>query len=807
MISKGIICVGLLLMNFVFGQQLVNISLEQNITEFQNFNLLNANGMSFYDFDEDGWDDLTYPMSNDSIIFYKNSGGQFEKIQSFLSSEGIIRQISWVDYDNNGTLDLCITYDQHGLKLYKNLGDFVFEDVSTSSGVYPSVSKPYGFSFVDYDLDSDLDIYLTNYESPGVSQEGNMFFENQGNGTFIEKAIELAIDNGVHASFMGVWFDYNNDNLIDLHVINDRSFGNDAFYQNSGNGIFSDVSDNIGLLNSGQNPMSISTSDYNNDGFQDIFISDFGVDSITNGAGPFHHKLFENQEGVYFLDKAIEYEMAVNDFGWGALWVDYDNDMYEDLYIATGDQWNNTGYISHSILYKNNNGFGFSKVNDSVINTPKVSFCPLKGDINNDGFYDIAVLNMDTIPDILLNQGNLNNYIKITPVGIESNRMAIGSEIRLFTNGTQQLQTVFCGEQLFAQNSQHKIFGLGNNEIIDSIHVNFPSGLVAKRYQVLANQSINIYEEIYTTSNFDLIEEIDSVLLCLGDSLFMELSNYENYQWSTGSQDSSILITSPGTYYFMAFNGAGDTLYRSNDLVIEFEEVPLFQLLTQEANCNNQSTGAASLLFADSTYIDSVYWSNGDTGMNADSLFEGANHWYTFITNNLCSYTAEFPITSSELFNIQFLTSGQTENEQGSISISIFGGTPPFTFILEGDTVDSYIDGLSAGLYELLVTDAYGCSEQVTVSIPYIVTVGMDEHENEVDVKLTTNHIEICASEDNVKELDLYDIRGKKVLHLELKQENLIACKKFDFVKPSAIYIAIITDIDGIIYRKRVYKP
>ena len=285
------------------------------------------------------------------------------------------------------------------------------------------------------------------------------------------------------------------------------------------------------------------------------------------------------------------------------------------------------------------------------------------------------------------------------------------------------------------------------------------------------------------------------------------MSNYENYQWSTGSQDSSILITSPGTYYFMAFNGAGDTLYRSNDLVIEFEEVPLFQLLTQEANCNNQSTGAASLLFADSTYIDSVYWSNGDTGMNADSLFEGANHWYTFITNNLCSYTAEFPITSSELFNIQFLTSGQTENEQGSISISIFGGTPPFTFILEGDTVDSYIDGLSAGLYELLVTDAYGCSEQVTVSIPYTVTVGMDEHENEVDVKLTTNHIEICASEDNVKELDLYDIRGKKVLHLELKQENLIACKKFDFVKPSAIYIAIITDIDGIIYRKRVYKP
>ena len=807
MIHKVILLLGLILSNTGFGQQLINVSIEQNITEFQDFQMSNANGMSFYDFDEDGWDDLTYPMNNDSIIFYKNNGGQFEKVESFLLSEGNIRQISWVDYDNNGTLDICITYDQHGLKLYKNLGDFVFEDVSTSSGVYPSVSRPYGFSFVDYDLDNDLDIYLTNYESPGLSEEGNMFFENQGNGTFIEKASELAIDNGIHASFMGVWFDYNNDNLVDLHVINDRAFGNDALFRNSGNGIFSDVSGNVGLLNSGQNPMTSSISDYNNDGFQDIFVTDFGVDSIITGAGPFHHKLFENQEGVLFVDKALEYEMAVNDFGWGALWVDYDNDMYEDLYIATGDEWNNTGNVSHSILYKNNNGFGFSQINDSVINTPKVSFCPLKGDINNDGFYDIAVLNMDTIPDILLNQGNLNNYIKITPVGIESNRMAIGSEIRLFTNGTQQLQTVFCGEQLFAQNSQHKIFGLGNNEIIDSIHVNFPSGLVAKRYQVPANQSINIYEEIYTTSNFDLIEEIDSVLLCLGDSLFIELSNYENYQWSTGSQDSSILITSPGTYYFMAFNAAGDTLYRSNDLVVQSEEAPLLQFITEEVNCNDEFSGTATLLFANPAFIDSIYWSNGDTGMSADSLFEASNHWYTFITNNLCSYNYEFSITSSELFNVQFITSGENENEQGSISIFVFGGTPPFTYILEGDTVESYIDGLNAGLYELLVTDAYGCSEQVDISIQNMVSISEAEHDNEIDVKLTANHIEICALEDNVNELDLYDLRGKKVLHLELKQENLITCKKFNFVKPSGMYFAIITDINGLVHRRRVYKP
>lgn len=807
MINKVILLVGLFLNNICFGQQLINVSMEQNITEFQDFAMSNANGMTFYDFDEDGWDDLTYPMHNDSIIFYKNFNGQFHKIGSFLLSDGDIRQLMWVDYDNDGDLDLCISYDNDGLRIYNNQGDFSFIDVSISSGVYPSVSNPYGFSFIDYDLDNDLDIYLADYSDP--SGEGrNMFFENQGNGTFVEKSIELGIDNGTQPSFMGVWFDYNNDHLIDLHVINDRDIGTDALYENSGNGIFNDVAVSIGISNQGQNPMTSSISDYNNDGFQDIFLSDFGVDSIITGAGPYHYKLFKNQEGTSFSDKAPEYNMAVNDFGWGALWVDYNNDMYEDLYIATGNSVNNQGALSSSILYRNNAGSSFTKINDSINgNIPAVSFCPVKGDINNDGFYDIAVLNLNTPPDILLNQGNENNYIKITPFGIESNRMAIGSEIRVYTNGTQQLQTVFCGEQLFAQNSQHKIFGVGNNEIIDSIYVYFPSGLIAKRYQVPVNQSINIYEEIFTTIHFELIEEVDSILLCSGDSLLIELSNYENYQWSDGSQDSSLLITSAGTYYFEAFNTAGDTVYRSNDLVIELESAPLFQLITEDVNCNNQSSGTATLLFADTASIDSVYWSNGDTGMNADSLFDASNHWYTFVTNNSCSYTSEFSITNPELMTVQFITSGQSENEQGSISISVFGGTPPFTYILEGDTVESYIDNLSAGAYELIVTDAYGCSQQVSISIQYVASTGEAEHNNEIDVKLTANHIEICASEDNVNELNLYDLRGQKVLYLELQNENLIDCKKFNCAKPSGIYIAMITDMQGIVHRKKLYKP
>lgn len=807
MIYKMILIVVLLLTNIVFGQQLINISMDQNITEFQNFEMSNANGMTFYDFDEDGWDDLTYPMHNDSIIFYKNFNGQFLKIGSFLHSEGNVRQIIWADYDNDGDLDLCISYANDGLRLYNNQGDFNFMDVSILSGLYPSVSNPHGFSFVDYDLDSDLDIYIADYSDPN-GEGRNMFFENQGNGTFIEKAIQLGIDNGPQPTFMGVWFDYNNDHLIDLHVINDRDMGTDAMYQNLGNGSFTNQAVSLGILNQGQNPMTSSISDYNNDGFQDIFLSDFGVDSVPSGDGPYHYKLFENENGNSFIDKAPEYNMSVNDFGWGALWIDYNNDMYEDLYIATGTTVNNQGVASNSILYHNNSGAGFSEINDSINGVdPTVSFCPVKGDINNDGFYDLAILNMDTPPDILLNQGNENNHIKITPIGIESNRMAIGSEIRLFTNGTQQLQTVFCGEQLFAQNSQHKIFGIGSNQIIDSIHVYFPSGLIARRYQVPANQSINIYEEIYVTINFDLIQDVDTVLLCADDSLLIELSNYENYHWNTGSQDSSLLITSSGSYYFEAFNATGDTIYRSNELVIQFETEPLFQMITEQVNCNNLSAGTAMLQFANPSLIDSVYWSNGDIGMNADSLSASSNHSYTFITNNLCFHTSEFSITSVDSLNVQFLTTGQTDNEQGSISIFVFGGSPPYTYILEGDTVESFIDGLTTGYYELLVTDEYGCEQQVNISIPYVNNSGIDENDIVINIKLTVDHIEICSSKNNLNHLNLYDLRGKEVLNLNLQEENLTDCKKYGCSKPTGIYIAFITDHKGITHRKKLYKP
>ena len=788
--------------NLIQGQKLIDVIGDHNIDVYQEFTLSNTTGLSFFDFDEDGWDDLTYPMHNDSIIFYKNVNGVLTPIGSYIYANGTVRQMLWVDYDNNGSLDLFISYDEDELRLYKNDGNFNFTDVSVSSGLFPTVSNPYGFSFADTDHDNDLDLYVCSYD-PNSSQ--NKYYENQGDGTFIDKTLNFNLGNGIQSSFMGVWFDYNNDQEIDLHIINDRIGGSDALYKNEG-GSFTDLAEILGVLNPDQNPMTSSIADYNNDGFQDIFITDFGLELTSIGTGPFEYKLFENQNGTHFVDKAAAKNVDSDIFGWGALWVDYNNDGYEDIYVATG---NNFGEIepTPSTLYRNEQGSTFTLINDSIVgDIESFSFCPVKGDLNNDGYYDIAVLNKDTLPNILMNEGNENNYIKITPVGIVSNRMAIGAQIRIHVNGVNQLQTVFCGENLFAQSSQHKIFGVDTSTVIDSISILFPSGILAKRYNIPVNQSIIIYEEEYVTVDFNINVSSDPMILCNGDSIPVALSGYDQYNWSDGSNDSLLVITEPGTYYFEAFNEMGDTLYRSEDIVVINEQIPLFQESADEVDCNDDFSGMASLIFANPAQIDSVIWSNGEVGFEIDSLPSDL-YDYTITTINGCNYYGSVLVSEMEDFYLEIQTTPYTNTSSGSISIYTFGGSLPFTFVLNGDTISNNVFGLNPGSYSLFVMDANGCVQEETIFIDNLSTVGFETIDLELKAYINNNRAILNTTNPNIEQIELFNISGSNVANLRStnweQRERII---EFDFPYPSGIYMMVIhTQKD--IFREKVIKP
>lgn len=747
---------------FSYGQTLIESAGNLGINYTQSYPSNSGNGMSFFDFDSDGWDDITLPAHNDSVVFYKNVSGSFVKIPSMLYSIGIMHQISWVDYDNDGDYDLCATFETKGVRLYQNDGNFSFTDVTALSGITTQPFQGYGFSFADPDNDGDLDFYICNY---GVSSSGidkNFFYENQGNGTFIDRSLSSGLHNGTNASFMAVWFDYDNDGDIDLHVINDRTFQADSLYRNDGNGTYTEVAIDAELDNYGHNPMSLSVSDFNNDGWFDIFKTD-----IANGTayqGILNDYTFSSNmgNGIYqnnTYSMNLNYQM----FAWGALFVDFDNDRYEDLYIATSYLNTTSNPAQTSLLLNNNNGLNFTNNNSSITgNIITSAFSPTKGDINNDGFYDIVVLNKDTVPTVLLNDANsINNYIKITLEGTISNREAIGATIKVWDDGICQTQTTFCGINFCAQNSQHHIFGAKNSQSIDSIIVHFPSGIVMKEFNIPTNQHITIREKVQVS--VDLIPNNDTTYMCFGESVTIGTSGQFNHTWNTGSNNDSIVINSSGTYFLTAESISGDTLYISQQETIIMYDSISFQVVTDQPNCD-ELYGNATLLSNQIGDIDSIIWSNGVYGTLNDSLIPDI-YTYIIYSNSGCQQYGSISIEAIPNFSVQYFTTTASESNGGSIEFYIWGGTPPFTYSINGIIGSNPYSDLSPGSYTATITDANGCENMVDFNILLDATASIAvNEEDQVSIRATGNNIHIKSNDEiEVNSIQLVDLLGRKI--------------------------------------------
>lgn len=744
-----------------FGQTLTDVASTHNIPSIPTASEFTGIGLSFYDFDEDGWDDLTFPINNDSILFYRNNNGNFEQIDSYIIAIGVVREILWVDYDNDMDLDIGISYDDAGFRLYQNDGYFHFMDVTASVGISTTPFKAYGFAFADPDKDGDLDFYLASHEVPiqFSNPQVNFYYENQGNGTFVEKAQMLGIDNGPQPTFMPVWFDYNNDDNLDLALINDKSLWNDALYKNNGLGTYVDFAPSLGFSNNGHNPMSLSISDYNNDGFQDVFKTDIGSDLVEQGVA-LDHKLYQNDAGTGFTEIAQGTGLDTNLFSWGALWVDYNNDSFEDLFIST-----TLGPGFESLLFKNINGFGFDLMNDSIIgNLIHTSYSAVKGDINNDGFYDIVVLNHQDVPNVLLNSGSTNNYIKVDLVGNYSNQKAIGATIEVYANGQHQTQMVFCGSGMCAQNSQHKIFGVGSANIVDSVIVSFPSGIVSKKENLSVNQQYTFIEQM--TIPLDISGGVDTVYACAGEQFQIEYPGLTNYEWSTGDQSSAITVQSTGWYYFEATNQVQDTLFVSNPVYYDYE-APLNVLESvQQPGCGSASDGVLELILTPWQIVSNVSWSNGDSGVSLNGM-PADTYDYTITTNNTCIYSGSITLQNTPVFTTQVMTQPETDTATGVAQFYIWGGVQPFLFILNGDTLSNPVTNLSAGNYDIVIIDATGCSDTINFQIYDHSTVGVQSlGDSEMMVFADQAGIYIRSAEvQSISSIEMFDMMGAKILN------------------------------------------
>jgi hypothetical protein len=625
-----------------------------------------------------------------------------------------------VDYDNDGDYDFFLsTYNSGQCRLFQNDGNFVFTDVTLSSGLFGLTSANYGASFADYDKDGDLDLYLCRYYKEGDTLNPlipNALFRNNGNGTFTNVTVQAGVGNGARPSFMGVWLDYDDDTYPDLYVINDRGLWINTMYRNNGDGTFSDVTQatntamQYGLA--ADDPMSATFADFDNDGDNDIFASNSGVSTTPA-------RLLVANNGVFSEQAAIR-NVDLYQWAWGSTFIDVDNDTWQDLYVTTGKIANTNNAEVRSYLYMSNAGVNFTDSPQLFVNPSQhiaASYGVAKGDVNNDGFADLMVLNAKGFNSFLwVNSGTAaNNFIKVTLEGTISNRMAIGSWIRVYAGGNTFSFYTRCGENYCGQNSQHHIFGMGEYESIDSITVTYLSGIMDVYY------NLDVNENYYFTEGETLLFAIDSpqqVIICAGNQYVLSAPEFSTYQWNTGDTTQTISAASSGLYYLTASNQFGHIYYSDTIEVLVMNPVYV-EDVTTDLNCFESQDGTIALSIFNQTQNFEVTWSNGDTGMELSELSAGT---YSYL------YSDEFGCTFEGLVSIEqpgqivvfYQSTPQTTSQLGSIQLLATGGQPPYSYFIDGILIGAMPLDTVAGTYSITVVDAFGCSNTILVNVGFV---------------------------------------------------------------------------------------
>jgi hypothetical protein len=481
-------------------------------------------GVSFADFDNDGWDDITYTSENGvDIYFLKNTNGDFNLVSfSGISNTNKTKQVIWVDYDNDGDKDLFITALEGKNSFYINDGEMNFTDISSSIGIFQTDLFTYGASFGDIDNDGDLDLFISN-RSP---VDHNYLYRNDS-GTYVDITNSSGISLEGQLSFCSIFFDYDKDGLQDIYVSNDKEENINRLYKNLGDGVFQDVSD---FSNAGVDVSAMSTTlgDFNNDGWFDIYITNTPFSQISSIVG---NVLLKNNGDGTFTNIATETGTSFDSLGWGSVFLDADNDGLLDLYVSSS--LDGSAQFLSSAFYHQQNDETFIIPQDIGFSSDlRESYSNAIGDINNDGKPEIVVVN-DTENNFLWqnNTSNQNNWLKVKLEGVISNRDGIGNTIEINVDGQSQYRYTLAGEGYLSQNSFYEFFGIGEAAEVDYVKVTWTAtGETETINNISSNQSIIIKEGSGILSN-------DTVLKATTFGVYPNPSNNGIFKITTTNQE------------------------------------------------------------------------------------------------------------------------------------------------------------------------------------------------------------------------------------------------------------------------------
>jgi len=498
-------------------------------------------GVAIFDYDNDGWPDIfivngttleqrpgagTPPTNH---LYHNNHDGTFTDVtaKAGLTRAGWGQGVCVGDYDNDGYEDLFLTYYGKNV-LYHNNGDGTFTDVSEKAHVAGNGGTwSTGCAFLDYDRDGKLDIFVATYvdfdvktaPAPGerascmwkgvpvmcgprgLPWSKNILYRNKGDGTFEDATARSKIDqtNG-HYGFSVSTLDFDDDGWPDIYVACDSTPS--ILYRNNHDGTFTDVAVTAGAAfnedGKEQAGMGSTVGDYNGDGRLDIFKTNFSDDTATlyrnNGDGTFDDATFAAGLGLY-----TKY------LGWGTMFLDVDNDGWPDLLLVNGhvypevdSQHLGSDYREPRILYHNKGNGTFEDISSSAgpgISTAASGRGLAVGDLWNDGRISAVISNMSAPPSLLVNHiHSKNHWMAVKTVGTKSNRDGIGARIRVKAGERLLVDEVRSGSSYDSNNDARVHFGLGAVSKVESVEIRWPSGRTEK-FSTVRLDAINTFQE------------------------------------------------------------------------------------------------------------------------------------------------------------------------------------------------------------------------------------------------------------------------------------------------------------------------
>lgn len=706
MLSKIAVFIGAWLFSLIAQGQFADVSeqlgdLPSVITSY------NGNGASFVDFNGDGWDDLSFGRGIYDPVFYVNNNGIFEpapfSIPNIDSKQ--IMMLMWADYDGDGDMDLFITKSQGKMELWNNDGNFNFTEVAQQVGLATPNLFLSGAAFCDYDHDGDLDLYVATFYHPTLGVEAvkaPMFFRNNGDGTFTNVTQEVGLQLGQRPMFQPLFMDIDGDGWEDLYLITDRVFVENALFKNNGDGTFTNITDSSGagiMICS----MTGTVGDYDNDGDLDVFISN----SHVVGS-----KLMRNNGNDTFTEVASQLGVNTHQLGWGGMWLDYDNDTWQDLFMGL----TNNGLINFqgNHFYRNNEGQGFTNVSAELGITDGITetYVAIMADFDHDGYYDFFNNNKQGhTPKLFHNTHEGNNFLSVTLQGTLSNGKGIGSWVKCYADGHEYVRFKLCGENLVGQNGDRIVFGLGQHDHIDSLVVNWNRGTRDAFYNLAPNQHVHVIEGLSQYEGMPIVTD-GSTVLCQGMSITLSIGEFDDYQWSNGATGAEVTITEPGVYTVEVLTPLG-IYVTSTPIEITGADEPNIQVEVAHQTCVGEQDGAIYMTI-DNMEVESFIWDDGATELTLTGLDPGT---YNFLLTDQygCTYNGDVQLLAAEPMN-PFLFSENVScfgGSDGMADVFMFGGTPPFDF----DWGEYNSVQLSAGIYTVVITDGVGCSVPATVAI------------------------------------------------------------------------------------------